>query len=106
MGLQDRVFVLVQNESGHASGDTIMRFGDAELPFTAEYAGPNVMYGHVVVHEGRMLYHSLDSDGNLSAGIARVQLDDSLPTPEMTLEWRWLTGDDSSGTSVWRQLSE
>ncbi len=105
MNLKNRAFELVQNDSGHASAATVMRFHDTVDPQTAEYAGPNVTYGHVIVQGNQMLYHAMDASGKLAAGAAKVSLAEHDGTPQMTLEWRWLTGDGANGISVWREIS-
>jgi len=100
-----KVFQLVENKQGHASGATIMRFNDCESPCTATYSGPNVSYGQAIVQSKSMLYQALESDGALTAGQAKVTIAE--PTAgqmEMRLDWKWLTGDRSEGVSFWQQI--
>ncbi len=106
MNLRNRTFRLEQNDAGHASSATIMRFSSADSPYTATYSGPNVAYGQAIVHGDQMVYHALDSEGNLSAGTATVTLDVSCKPPQMQLSWRWLTGDGSNGVSVWSGVDD
>jgi hypothetical protein len=110
LALENRTFELYENEHGHASGNTVMVFGSASEPQTGTYTGPNVMYGQVIVVPGSstgvMLYHALTMDGDLVAGRATVSVQEHAGNPaEMRLDWQWLTGDQSSGTSVWREVN-
>ena len=102
MDLENAVFELIQNTHGHAASSTVMTFGDESSPFRATYNGPNVTFGHALVIDDTMLYHAADREGNLSAGMAKIILTDDT----MTLQWRWLTGDQATGKSHWRRRSE
>ena len=101
MDLRDTRYELVENDGGHASATTVMSFDNSIDPYCATYFGPNITFGHVIVDGTQMLYHARDKEGNLSAGSARVELHEAT----MTLHWRWLTGDQSSGISHWRKIS-
>ena len=98
--MRNMQFKLIANDGGHASQSTLMTFDDSTKPFKATYTGPNVKFGHVIVEGDQMLYHALDSQGNLSAGAAAVTLTDT----HMILAWRWLTGDLSKGESRWQRV--
>ena len=101
MDMTNRRYELIENEDGHASESTVMQFDASSEPFRATYSGPNVVYGHVIVGNGSMLYHAMDKQGNLTAGRASVEVS----AENMTLTWQWLTGDQSGGISKWRQLT-
>lgn len=77
-----------------------MIFEDDHHPFRATYSGPNVTFGHVLVEDMKMIYHSRNTDGSLSAGIADITTNQT----GMILQWRWLTGGSSSGTSIWERI--
>lgn len=104
LSLAGKSFALVENDEGHASASTLMVFDARTDVCTATYTGPNVKFGHVVVSENQMLYHAYNEDGSLSAGVAtiRLKMDASEKISEMMLQWKWLTGDLSSGVSHWR----
>ena len=104
MRLNDTVFELIENSNGLADQTTSLVFSSETSPFTATYDGPNITYGHAIVQGREMLYHAVNNKGEMSAGRAQV----SFETAEdgavmMILDWQWLTGDLSSGQSLWRQ---
>ena len=101
MDFRNCTYELIENDGGHASATTVMSFDDSTDPYRATYCGPNVTYGHVIVAGDEMLYHARDKEGNLSAGSATIEVHEAT----MTLHWRWLTGDLSSGESHWRKVS-
>lgn len=100
-------FALIENETGEAESGTTMRFGRRHKhAIEASYEGPNVSHGHALVTQTAagsttMVYHALDADGALNAGTAKVIIEHVPMT--MRLEWQWLTGDRSRGTSLWRR---
>ena len=104
--LRNSRFQLIENPGGHVSGNTVMRFGDSTDPCIATYSGPNIVFGQVIVSEDKMIYHALDTNGQLSAGKATVRLEraDNNAAVEMVLDWQWLTGDRSQGVSRWKKL--
>lgn len=103
--LAGKSFELIENSDGHASGSTMMRFEAASNPCKATYSGPNINFGQAIVQGNEMLYQALESDGKLTAGRATVSILEFEDQPlEMRLQWAWLTGDRSSGVSIWRQV--
>ena len=109
MNLSNKKFKLIENKEGLASDSTVMVFENSDLPYRANYTGPNIDYGHAIVssEDGKltMLYHALSKEGELSAGKATVNLNKvSSGNLEMQLDWHWLTGDLSSGISRWCEL--
>lgn len=99
--MRNRTFELIENSDGHAAGATRMVFSDETQPYRATYSGPNVTFGHAIVEDGVMLYHARHADGSISAGQADVNLTED----QMVLNWRWLTGEETSGVSVWKLTS-
>lgn len=109
MNLENKIFDLIENQGGLASSDTRMTFNNDSFPFQAMYSGPNVSNGHVLVasHEGslNMIYHALTSEGVFVAGKADVSFTNTEKGPlTMQLNWQWLTGDLSSGVSMWSEV--
>jgi hypothetical protein len=109
MNLQNKQFLLIENGDGLAASDTLMIFDDSCDPFHATYSGPNVSNGHVLVsftnNKCNMVYHALASKTDLVAGKAEVSFVNSKTNENvMQLNWQWLTGDLSSGISLWRQV--
>ena len=86
-----------------------MIFNAGSSPYKATYTGDNIEFGHVIVAINKsainMLYHAQTKDGELVAGTALVSLiEDDANRLKMTLNWQWLTGDLSSGTSYWKEI--
>ena len=97
--LRNLTFDLIENEDGHAAGATQLSFDESSNPMRAAYQVPNVVFGHALVVDDVMLYHALDTRGELSVGRAHIEFDEASAT--LTLRWRWLSGE-GSGESVWR----
>ena len=102
--LVGKTFELVENHDGHALGSTLMQFKSKNNPVRGTYSGPNVIFGEAIVSGSNMLYHALASDGQLSAGLAKVTIHNCDGVLEMVLQWQWLTGKKTSGESKWRQV--
>lgn len=107
MDLSNRTFKLVENTDGLAASDTLISFAAGDNPFRGTYKGPNIVYGQVLVLDlggaPRMLYQALTISGELVAGKAEVSFSDQNPLC-MQLNWQWLTGDLSSGSSNWIEV--
>jgi len=106
MDLSNRKFELLENKDGLASSKTKMVFNKNSDPWEATFSGPNVFNGHVLVSKSGkqidMIYHAQTPSGELVAGKAIVQLTKAEKNRfKMQLNWQWLTGDRSSGVSVW-----
>lgn len=111
MNLRNKRFVLIDNSDGLAASNTVMVFDNSCAPYQATYSGPNVTNGHVLVlqngDEHHMLYHAIAANNKLVAGKALVTFPQSSATQTiMQLQWQWLTGDLSSGVSLWHEVSE
>lgn len=108
MDLSKRTFELIENANGLAASETRISFAAGSSPFRGTYQGPNIIYGQVMVSDvdgtSRMLYHALTASGELVAGKADVFFSDQAPL-RMQLNWQWLTGDLSSGTSNWIEVN-
>lgn len=107
MDLSNKTFELVDNAEGLAASETQISFSGSNTPFRGTYQGPNIVHGQVLVSDvgGRcqMLYHALTNSGELVAGKANVSFSGEEPL-RMQLNWRWLTGDLSSGISNWIEV--
>ncbi len=107
MDLSIRTFELVENADGLAASETRISFAAGSIPFRGTYQGPNIIFGQVLVSEVdgtfRMLYHALTASGELVAGKADVSFLGQEPL-RMQLNWQWLAGDLSSGTSNWIEV--
>ena len=108
MDLKNKIFDLIENQDGLAESHTRMIFNGNSLPFRATYSGPNVSSGQVLVstnanNDLNMVYHALASHGSLVAGKADISFTTIDNTLTMKLNWQWLTGDLSSGVSMWKE---
>lgn len=103
--LVGKTFELIENRDGYALGSTRMQFQSGVNPVRATYSGPNVVYGEAIVCGEDMLYHALNSEGQMSAGRANIVIQKSSGVLEMVLQWHWLTGEQTGGISKWRQVA-
>jgi hypothetical protein len=112
MNFSNKNFELVENSDGHASAKTIMKFSDHSEPFLATYTGHNTIYGQVIVRTSKsgdleMLYQSLTTEGELTAGRALVTLiENENHKTVMQLDWQWLTGSLTRGISIWHEVDD
>jgi hypothetical protein len=111
MNPANRSFELTENRDGEAAESTVMSFGSESNHCRGIYTGPNVVLGQCLVYERssggivEMVYQAVDREGGLNAGSAIVSFEESREGEcLMILEWTWLSGDKSSGISVWREL--
>lgn len=111
MKLSGLTFQALANSShGTINTNTTMTFSsDDESEILGNYYGGTIKTGNVV---GRwidqatmdMLYHCITVTGELKAGRALANFSrDSSGLLQMHLDWQWLTGDRSKGTSQWVQ---
>ena len=111
MNLANKSFELIENSDGEAAESTVMSFGSESKPYLGTYTGPNVVLGQCLAHSKNgggiieMVYQAVDIEGGLNAGSAIVSFEESREGEcLMKLEWTWLSGDKSSGISLWREL--
>jgi hypothetical protein len=108
MNLAGTTFRVISNSKhGSVNTETEMRFTSDDGIVIGRYSGGTVMAGHVLgkrlgESEMEMLYHSMNTSGEIQAGKAhgRFALDEA-GRMRMLLDWQWLTGDESSGQSEW-----
>jgi hypothetical protein len=101
-----RIFRPVSNENGEVGADTVFVYRQTGRIVTSTYSGGSVQIGHLlglVDDEGRieMSYHQVNTAGELRTGVCR-SIPEVLPDGRLRLheEWRWTSGDGSSGRSV------
>ena len=104
--LDGRVFRPIKNsDGGRVDGNTLFQFTQTDQNVTATYEGPGVTDGHLIgrfLDEANMalLYHSRSETGDLEAGeaVAKVGQDgDGRLT--LSMNWTWLNGTKTAGTS-------
>lgn len=105
-------FRLLENSTSGAAGiDTVLSFTSDDDVIVGHYGGGSILVGHVLARrsgecELEMLYQGATTSGQIRAGAAAATFRaDDKGGMTMTLEWRWLSGDGSSGTSVWELIS-
>lgn len=110
MNLAGTTFRAVANsENGSLNTQTEMRFTRDDGIVVASYDGGTIAVGHVLgkwlgEDELDMLYQGATTGGDVQAGTARATFSlDEQGRTRMHLDWRWLTGDGSSGRSEWVQ---
>jgi hypothetical protein len=103
-------FMLIQNtQSGEVNSDTVFEFSQKEDLVTADYYGGTIKFGKIIAQlqkdQLEMLYQCLTKENELRAGKATAQISF---TPDqkirLKLRWKWITGDQSSGTSEYIEL--
>ena len=108
-----RRFRSVENsETGEAGPETVFSYGQSGDVVSATYGGGDVRLGTLVA--------TVDSGGNLDARYGHVNTSGELMTGECRTtpevlpdgrlrlheEWRWTSGDRSSGTSVVEEIGD
>ena len=111
MTLTGVTFRAVSNAgNGTIDNSTKMEFLQSDEHLEARYMGGSVATGHVIgkkksESEATLLYHAVTVEGEIQAGKAsavfKMGADQKL---RMYLNWQWLTGDQSSGTSEWEAI--
>lgn len=107
MNYQGKKFRSVSNSpNGEVSGETIFYYEQTGNILTAKYAGGGVEEGHLIAlvdEQGclDMRYHHVNVQGVLQTGICHSR-PEILPDGRIRLyeQWRWTSGDGSSGQSV------
>lgn len=109
MKLTGMIFQALSNSSqGTINTNTTMTFvSDDESEILGNYHGGTIKTGNVVgrwidAFTMEMLYHCITVTGELKAGRALASFSrDSDGLMHMHLDWQWLMGDQSKGTSQW-----
>jgi hypothetical protein len=107
MNYDGKIFRPVANtENGEVSGATVFHYHQKGNIVTAEYAGGNIVNGHLIalVDENGgldMRYHQVNDKGALQTGICH-SVPEHLPDGRIRLHesWQWTSGDCSKGNSV------
>lgn len=109
MTLAGKTFRAVVNSSnGAINTDTTMSFlSEDERGVLGVYGGGTIRTGQVVARRRdewtvEMLYQCVTGSDELKAGRALARFSQATDEPlRMHLDWQWLTGDQSKGTSEW-----
>jgi hypothetical protein len=105
MELTGKTFRAISNSrNGALNSETRMAFVSEDASgIVGVYGGGTIAHGSVVAtRTGEdslfMLYHCATVGGELRAGRAAATFNEG---KHMHLDWEWLTGDRSAGTSEW-----
>jgi hypothetical protein len=111
MTLAGRTFRAIANSAnGTITSDTTMSFTEEDQDGTilGVYSGGNIRHGSVVAIRRtstglEMLYHCVTTSGELRAGHALgvIAEDPTDRIERLYLDWQWLTGERSRGSSEW-----
>lgn len=111
MNYDSKKFRTIQNtENGETSGDTVFEYKQNGNILTSEYQGGQIIKGHLiglVNTDGsiEMRYHQINTKGELMTGICfskpQILVDGKVRLHE---NWKWTSGDNSSGTSILEEL--
>ena len=104
-----RLALIDNSPTGQVQADTVFEFQQRGSMITARYHGGGIVDGHIIGtvndSEVHLLYHCFTNAGELlsgkATGIATIQNDQL----HLLLDWKWLTGDQSSGKSHYHEIS-
>ncbi|GAA4330147.1 hypothetical protein [Flaviaesturariibacter amylovorans] len=107
-----RCFRSLQNSgSGEVDGATVFHYRQEGALVTASYSGGAIVCGHLIAvcdPDGTldMRYHHINRAGVLMTGICR-SVPELLPDGRLRLheQWRWTSGDGSTGASVVEEIN-
>lgn len=107
MNYHGKVFRPTSNTpNGETSSETVFHYKQTGSILTCEYTGGKIVRGHLlglVDEQGRidMRYHQVNERGELMTGVCK-STPEVLGNGKLRLheEWKWTSGDQSSGRSV------
>lgn len=112
LNLHGKKFSPIKNsEGGRVASDAVFMFEQKDEAFTATYSGEGVSDGHLIGKmtgdmSASLIYHSRASEGSLEAGEAEATFDtDANGKLTISMNWRWLNGTQTSGTSYYGELT-
>lgn len=101
---------VLQSENSETSGETIFLYKQEGNVLTSEYAGGNILTGHLiglVDKQGNidMRYHQINLQGELMTGICK-SVPEHLSNGKIKLHesWQWTSGDQSTGQSILEEI--
>jgi len=111
MNYNNRKFRPVSNtENGETTIETIFVYQQNGHILTSEYQGGQIAKGHLIglVDEGgniEMRYHQVNLKGELMTGICHSK-PEIMENGKIRLheDWKWTSGDESSGKSVLEEI--
>jgi hypothetical protein len=108
----DRRFVPVSNSAnGEVSPEVVFHYKQTGRIVTCSYSGGRIVSGHLIAlvdDKGRldMRYHQVNDRAELMTGVCRStpEVHSSCRRMRLHEEWRWTSGDGSSGNSVLEEV--
>ena len=98
------------SNNGSLNSETEMHFTSDEDFIIGHYSGGTIVAGHVLGKrisdtEAELIYQGATDKGLIQAGKAHATFStDENNHLHMHLNWKWLTGDQTSGQSDWKQV--
>jgi len=111
MNYNNKKFSPVENsDNGETTAETIFEYKQNGNILTSEYKGGEIVSGHLIglVDDNgniEMRYHQVNQKGELMTGIC-FSKPEIMANGKIRLyeEWRWTSGNMSSGTSILEEL--
>ena len=101
---------ICNSDNGETSAETVFLYQQKGKILTAEYAGGEIISGHLIglVDESgniSMRYHQVNSKEELMTGTCESK-PEILPSGKIRLHetWEWTSGDKSKGQSILEEL--
>ncbi len=111
MNLNGKTFGLLTNsENGEVSTETLFLYKQDGDLVTADYSGGSIKHGKIIAKQDEngnleMVYNCLTNDEELKSGKAHAKVSINLnERVQLDLNWQWLDGDKSSGTSTYIEI--
>lgn len=110
INFNNKKFALIENSTtGEVNSETIFEYQQTDNLVTADYYGGTIAYGKIIAHlrgsKLEMLYQCFTTDNQLKAGKAIADIStDKDQRIKLQLDWEWITGDYSSGTSEYIEI--
>ena len=102
--------VVLNSDNGETSDETIFEYKQQDNILTSDYKGGQIVKGHLIglVDEHgniEMRYHQINLKGELMTGICsskpKIESNGKIRLYE---EWKWTSGDKTSGKSVLEEV--
>lgn len=107
----NKVFRAISNTAnGETGSETIFQYQQEAHLVSATYSGGSIIFGHLIAtinEDGEldMLYHHMNDEGMLRAGICH-SVPQLMENGKIRLfeKWRWTNGDGSEGESILEEI--
>lgn len=112
MSLNNKKFITAENNNGLSSDKTVFFYSENENGIiTATYSGGSVAQGNILgkriekSNKFELQYHCITTNGELKAGESEgVITQNKDGKTVLKMNWNWLNGDLSGGTSEYIEI--